>query len=111
MNIDDGVIAEQGAADAFHEFPAEKKIVIAVHYRHRQAGGRQCRQGVANFRVRRLVVVVAQPLVEQIAEYVQCVGMAGFLAEELDKSADDVGAGAIQMHVGDKQRAHARSTT
>ena len=61
IDVDDRVIPEQPAADAPGEFLPEQEVVVALHHGDRQPAGRQLGQRVADLRMGRVVVVVAEP--------------------------------------------------
>jgi hypothetical protein len=75
-----------------------------VHYEATDPAGRESRQRCADALPMRLVVVVADPGLEQIAEDVKCVGGAGAIAEKLNKLISGSRLGRIEMQIGDEQR-------
>jgi len=57
----------------------------------------------------RLVVVIADPGLEQVAEYVERCGAGGARGQELDELLPGRRLGGIQVQIGDEQRAQGGS--
>jgi hypothetical protein len=53
-------------------------------------------------RIERIVVVIAGPVLEEIAQYVQGFSARGGAAQEIEKRLADGGTGRAEVQVGDK---------
>ena len=104
-----GGIIQQLDAAALGEALTQQKIPVAMHDEHGCAGGGAGPQGIADGLAERTVVIVTDPGLEQIAEYIERTGAARPVTEEADKQFRGGRALWVEMQVGDKQGArHAR---
>ncbi len=104
MELDLLEVAEQSAARGGAKLVAEQEIAVAVHDGARHAGRSQARERVEDRSQIGVVVVVADPCLEQIAEDVYAVGRHGLGSDEVDELARRRGPAGIEMQVGDEQR-------
>ena len=68
------------------------------------AAGRQCGQPGAGAGVVRVVVVIADPDLEQVTQQVERRGAARLAAEKLQECVDGPGGLAVEVKVGGEQR-------
>src|SRR5690606_31847758 len=103
---DDGRVAEQGAAGAAAEVPADEKVPVAMHDIYGSAGARQGEQGRADLVCQRVGVVVPEPDFKEVAQYVESASSVGTLLEKTQKRPGDVRALRFKMQIRDEQTAH-----
>jgi hypothetical protein len=75
-------IRQQRAARAIFELSAQQEIAIATHHPAGCGGAGKFQQGLAHRDARRLVVIVAHPGFEQVAQDVKPVAVAGIMLEK-----------------------------
>lgn len=59
---------------------------------------------------RRVEVVVARPIFEDVAKEIKLIGMRRMLTEETEEGVGRVRMGFLQVQVGDEQRVDARGS-
>ena len=91
------------------ESVAEQEIAVAMEGVHRDAAPVSAREPGAGAGVVGVVVVVADPDFEQIAEQVERVGAARGTAEECEERIDGPGRLAVEVQVGSKQAVAGRA--
>jgi hypothetical protein len=99
-------IGQQRGAGVGGEARPEQEVAVAAHQEQRHAAGAQPRQRLAHRSRQRIVGVVAQPGLEQVAEHVQRVGVRGLVAQEVQEQRGDGRARGMQVQVGNEQRGH-----
>ena len=82
---------------------AQQEVAVAMQDVYRDAARGQAREPGAGACVVGVVVVVAHPDLEQVAEQVERVRIAGGPVEEREKRIDGPGGLAVEMQVGGKQ--------
>ena len=104
------VVAEQARARQRAEPLAQQEVAVAVHERAGDARVRQPAQRGDDRLEARIVVVVADPGLEQVAEDVQLARRARGPIHELDEPARRLRIARSQVQVGDEQRRHGAAT-
>ena len=77
MQFEPRRVVEQPATAVFGEALADQEIAVAVHEVNRYAGIAEGTQLPRDHFRKIIVVVIADPRLEQVAEQVQCVGLPG----------------------------------
>jgi hypothetical protein len=96
------VLVHQRRAGVGAEAVAEHEVAVPVHHRYRHAGVDDAADRRLQLGAERGRIVIAQPHLEQVAEDVQRVRLAGVAGHEGEELAADVGAARLQMQVADK---------
>src|SRR5215470_6071841 len=78
-------IVQQAAAAARAEAAAEQEVAIAVEGKARDATAVELTQRAAHPLIARLLIVVADPRLEQVTEDVERLGRGGLSAQEVHK--------------------------
>src|SRR5712692_8283411 len=106
----DRVVDEPRAA-RLREGGPEKEVAVAVHYEDARAAAGAFGKGRDDLRVEGIPdVVVARPVLEQVAEDVEIRGPEGALAEKLEKDLIDPRPAAREVEVGDEKDRHSSPT-
>src|SRR5215468_3002141 len=105
--LGDHWIAQQAAAAARTEAGAEQEVAIAVEGEARDAAASELAQRAAHTLIARLLIVVADPRLEQVTEDVERLGRGCLSAQEVQKLLGGFRGGGIQMHVRDEEQRHA----
>ena len=106
MQIDDRGIGEQARAGAPLEAPLQQEIAVAVHGVARHAASGQLAQALADQRPMWILVIIADPCFEKVAENVERIGRGGAPAQEFQELLTGCGLERIQVQIGDEQRSH-----
>src|SRR5882672_7174445 len=106
VHVNDGWILQQAATAVGAKTLAEEKITIAVHDVARYPRRGQSTQTGDHTALLRVGIVIADPHLEQVAENVECLGLARFTAEELQELARDFRMLSVQVQIRDEQRCH-----
>ena len=78
MKLEQGGIRQQFRATALREFTADQKVAVAVHEAHRSTVAAEGAERLRNAGVERIGnIVIAGPVLEQIAEDVERLGLRG----------------------------------
>src|SRR6266704_1988806 len=102
----DRVVDELSAA-RLREGGPEKEVAVAVHHEDARAAAGAFGKGRDDLRVEGIPdVVVARPVLEQVAEDVEIPGPDGALAEKLEKDLVDPRPAAREVKVGDEKDRH-----
>ncbi len=82
-----------------------EEVAVAVHHEHRRSSGRQLAQS-AHDGTKFLLLdgLVADPVLEQVAEDVERIGRARAAVEKIEEQPGNGGAGAAEMQIGNEQR-------
>src|SRR6266487_5132802 len=117
---EDGFFAEQVEHDRvvdelraarLREAGPEKEVAVAVHHEDARAPAGAFRKGRDDLRVEGIPdVIVARPVLEQVAEDVEIRGPEGALAEKLEKDLIDPRPAAREVEVGDEKDRHSPPT-
>ncbi len=86
---------------------AEQEIAVAADEMHPHAGIAQAVQPVGHERAGVGRIVIADPGLEQVAEDVQRIGLAGFAIHEAPEQFGDRRPLRVQVQVGNEKRGHA----
>src|SRR6267143_4417604 len=113
---EDGFFAEQVEHDRvvdelraarLREARPEKEVAVAVHHEDARAAAGAFRKGRDDLRVEGIPdVVVARPVLEQVAEDVEIRGPEGAFAEKPEKDLIDPRPAAREVEVGDEKDRH-----
>src|SRR5229473_1149407 len=117
---EDGFFAEQVEHDRIvdelraarlREGGPEKEVPVAVHHEDTRAAAGAFGKGRDDLSVERIPdVVVARPVLEQVAEDVEIRGLDGTPAEKLEKDLIDPRPAAREVEVGDEKDRHSSPT-
>jgi hypothetical protein len=113
VQVDDLRLGQESQAAALGEGLADEEVAIAVHEGHRHAGIAHRAQALCDGRERgaeaRIVEhVVADPVLEQVAEDVERLRLRRLLGQESQEEGDDLRTAGVQVQIGDEERlAHA----
>jgi hypothetical protein len=100
------VVAEQPAARERLEAGAEQEVAVAVHHGAGHPRVAQPRERGEDRRERGIVVVVADPRLEQVAQDIEGARGERFALDEVHEQANRGSLARIEMQVGDEERAH-----
>ena len=101
-------IDNRGVAHHMHprrrgELLEQKEIAVAANHVHRHTSGAQYTKPVCDFGVERIVeVIVARPVLEQVAQDVQGIGSRSDPAQECEECAAGGWARVGEVEVGDE---------
>ena len=101
-----GEVIQQFAASAVAETATHEEVAVAVHDMQCRTGRSQLRERIDNGRVRRGIVVVAEPVFEQIPKYVNRLCVVRGPLEQGIKEIEFPGPFLAQMQVRDEQGRH-----
>jgi len=97
-------IWQQCGAGGLGEGSSEQKVPIAMHQMNPATGVRDLAQTADHRAMQRLFeIVVADPVIEQVAENVQGAGAGRLIAQKAEKNAIDPIAAWRQVKIGDEQ--------
>src|SRR6185503_11568987 len=100
------VVAEQARARCLAEPLAQQEVAVTVHERARDARAGELSECGDDRLQARIVVVVADPRLEQVAQDVQVARGARGPFHELDEPARRLRVPRSQVQVGDEERGH-----
>ncbi len=103
VEVDDGLLRQQGQAGLRGEALADQEVAVAALKSDGHAAARQLPQGVPYRRRRGVVVVVADPGVEQVAEDVYDLGLPRPHPGEADEQLHRLRALRREVQVGDEE--------
>lgn len=104
VQVDQHGIGEQAGTTALLEAVLEQEVAIAVHDEAGHAALAQVPHGRADLAPMRIVIIIADPGLEQIPEDVERLGACRPRLEELDELPPRGGLLRIEVQIGDKQR-------
>src|SRR5258706_2088569 len=105
-------IGEQLAAGRRGEAAAEQEVAVAVHEIEPGAGAGQPVEEADDDAVeRRLEVLVADPVLEEIAEHIQCIGAGGVLFYEAEEALIGGRALLVEVEIRDVKTAQPSLTS
>ena len=107
LHVVDGRIGQQLRPGGRAEALAQEEVAVAVHHVHRHAVARKAAQQARHHGVERLLeVVVADPVLEEIAQDVERVGRARLFFDKADEPL--VGGRALfgEVKIRDEERRH-----
>jgi cytochrome c553 len=107
----DRAVIEQRGARLAAEALADQEVAVAAHDQTGHAAVHEAPQGCDHGTGGRIGIVVAQPGLEQVAEYVEPVRAARLPLQERHELICDRGVGRVEMQVGDQQGLHAPDVT
>ena len=107
VHVDHRRVFEQGHPCFGSEPLAEQEVAVAVHDVRGEAPS-GLGERVANRHRRGLVVVVADPNLDQVAQDVERVYVVAHRCQELLQSGEDVRTGGVDVQVRDEKRGHGR---
>ena len=99
-------VGEQGSARGAGEAGADQEVAVAVHHVQGDAAAGDVGQRADHPLELRVGIVVAEPRLEQVAEYVQRRRAACLALQELEAATRDVRRRPRQVQVGDDERGH-----
>ena len=82
FDVDDARVGQDRHARAARVGVAEQEVAVAVHVEHGNAGSMKFGERVGDGVFQFARGIVADPRLEEVAEDVQRIGLAGFLAQE-----------------------------
>ena len=105
VEIDVCGVLEQTAAGGFFKAIAHQEVAVAVHHENRRAVlGQLAQPADDGTELLLLDGLVADPVLEQVAEDVERVRGTRAAAEKIEEQPSNGGAGAAEMQVGNEQR-------
>jgi len=104
-DVELGGIREQLGAGRLAEALAQQEVAIAVHHAKPRARLGEAVEEAGDDRVERFVdVVVADPVLEEIAEHMESIGRRGRALQEIEKALVRFGPILTEVKIGDEER-------